>query len=707
VTEDGLGELGRLAEAAGVQTSYWDTRGGRHVATPDAVVAVLSSLGAPIDRPDRLDDLRAAVELEGVDLLEPVVVHWVDGQAVDVDVCRPRGAAATPVRWVVTVEDGGIVEGVVAPDARPPVAAREAGGRPHDVHRIALEGTDRLPAGYHRLFVEADGRGHVATLVVAPRLVAQPAPAERTWGVVAPLSALAAPRPTGPAVADLDGVGRWIHSHGGRIVATLPILAAYLDEPCDFSPYTPVSRRFWNELYLDIEATPELAASPEARALVDALVPSSDAVRFDHRAHHLRLRPVLEALARTFFAAPASTRAPFEEWMAADPTVGAYAAFRAAGDQTRTGWHAWGVGAGRLPAGVEVDGELARYHLYVQWTMRNQLAAVAGRLASRDQRLYLDLPVGTHGDGFDTWAESHLYGWGCAVGAPPDDFFGEGQNWGFPPTNPRAARADGHRQLVAALRHHMHVAGVLRLDHVMGLERLYWVPDGAHAREGVYVRYPREELFAVLCVESMRRDCRIVGEDLGTVTDEIREAMTRHGLLGMYVSQFRLPGHDATVPVPGDRQVAAIDTHDTPTFAGWMQGLDIGIRRATGQIEPAEEHDRYEERRIDVARLVAALRRTGRLGAGDEDADAGVVLAALLEELAASPAAALLVGIDDLVLDTEAQNVPGTPLDRPNWVHILDSSLADLATDDEVTALLRRVQGARLSAHQHALEDPS
>ena len=165
-----------------------------------------------------------------------------------------------------------------------------------------------------------------------------------------------------------------------------------------------------------------MGRQPAARRLVDAVGGDGPAAsprgRFDHRGHYRRIRPVLEELSRTFFAAPASTRRDFERWLADDPTAAAYAAFRAATDQTRSGWHAWQAGPGALPPGVEVDGELARLHLYVQWTMRRQLADVARALAGRDQRLYLDLPVGAHGDGFDTWVDPQLYGWGCSVGAP-------------------------------------------------------------------------------------------------------------------------------------------------------------------------------------------------------------------------------------------------------------------------------------------------
>jgi 4-alpha-glucanotransferase len=702
-----LGELGQLADALGVQTAYWDTAGEAHVARPEALVAVLASMGAPVEVPDRLADLRHHVEQLAVRTLEPVVVHWQDEPCV-LELRIPEGDWPAFASYHVVLDGGGALEGPLPLAEVGVKGVRHADGRAHLVVPVVLPLPGRLPRGYHRLVVELDGHRHEATLISAPERVVQPAPDERTWGVLAALHSLRPVDAIGPHVGELAEVARWIDGHGGRVVATLPILATYLDEPFDPSPYTPVSQRFWNELYCDLSAVPELASCPEARRLLEdgrtaaAVAELGRAELFDHRAQYRLVRPVLEALARTFWEAPASVRAPFQDWVGQRPDVLQYASFRAATDATGTGWHAWEASPGALPHGFEPASGSAATHLYAQWTMHQQLHAVADTLAERDQRLYLDLPVGTHGDGFDTWAHHELFAWGCGVGAPPDDFFAAGQNWGFPPVNPLAARDHGHRHLAACLRHHMGAARILRLDHVMGLHRLYWVPDGADAREGVYVRYPSDELFAVLAVESAHGDVRVVGEDLGTVPDEVRHGVDRHGLLGMYVSQFRLPGDDGALPEPTDRQVASIDTHDTPTFAGWVRGLDVGISRDLGFLDDDEAQRALDRRAHDVDRLRAALERRG-LPVDPDDERA--VFAALVTALGASPAATLLVGIDDLVGETDPQNVPGTGLDRPNWVRRLPCTVAELTTDPRVLSVLDHVQVARLGAHEAAKEE--
>lgn len=703
-----LGELGPLAEALGVETSYRDTAGELRRATPDAVVAVLAAMGAPVAGADDLSELREHAERAAVRLLPVVVVWWTEDAHPLVEVCVPLDAADGTIAYRVDLEEGGEVEGTASLAEAIEVGHRHVGGVTHSVRHLRLD-LRELPLGYHVLSFEWRGARHEATFVVAPRRVVQPAWDERTWGVVAPVYALPPTLAVGPHVGELVELGRWIDHHGGKVVGTLPLLATYLDRPHDPSPYTPVSQRFWNELYLDLAATPELAASPAARELLAepatqrAVAERAEAELFDHRAQYRILRPLLEELAATFFAAPASTRVDFDRWVARRPEVRGYAAFRAATDRSGTGWHAWGTGPGRLPEGTDLDGPEARVHQYVQWTMRHQMGEVAAQLAHAGQRLYLDLPVGTHGDGFDTWSQPELFAWGCGVGAPPDDFFSEGQNWGFPPVSPLAARQQGHRHFASCLAHHMRVAGVLRLDHVMGLHRLFWVPDGAAARDGVYVRYPREELFAVLALESARSGCRVVGEDLGTVPDEVRGAMEHHGLLGMYVSQFQLPvGDGEPVPEPTDRQLAGLDTHDTPTFAGWLQGLDIEVRRGMGLLDDHAAAQAYGGRQRDVDRVVDDLQRRGLLG---DPAGAGEILAALLTQLGASPAATVLVGVDDLLGETDPQNVPGTDLDRPNWVRKLTRPVRDLDADPAIRAMLEALQSARLSAHGRAQEE--
>ncbi|HEY6532420.1 MAG TPA: 4-alpha-glucanotransferase [Acidimicrobiales bacterium] len=702
-----LDELGGLVRQLGVQTGFWDTKGGYHEASADALVAVARSLGAPVDSPDGLDELRHFVEAERARTVEPVVVGR-RGEPLELDVRTDEVGGAERVVVHLVTEAGETHREVLVLAEHPEVDRRWSEGRERSVRRLRLDVVATFPVGYHSVTVELGGGLHPTTLVVAPAQVPQPGPTDRTWGVFAPLYSLRPTGSLGPTVSDLDRLGALSHDVGARVVATLPILATYLSQPFDPSPYAPVSQRFWNELYIDVEATPELASSERARALLEdpdvrrAAAEIAGGERFDHRRAYALVRPVLDELAATRFAGPPAARAGLDQWVARRPDARRYAAFRAATDRTGTGWHAWGVGPGRLPVDV-TDGPEADTHLWAQWTMDRQLGAAAESLAAREQRLYLDLPVGTSGDGFDTWSDHDLYAWGTAVGAPPDDFFGAGQNWGFPPVNPMVSRAQGHRQFAANLRHHLDAARILRLDHVMGLHRLYWVPDGLPATEGVYVQYPAEELFAVLAVEAHRRDALVVGEDLGTVPDEVRHALDHYGILGMYVSQFRLPGWiGQPIPPPDSREVASIDTHDTPPFAAWWRGADVDLRRHLGVVDDDQATSDEARRDSERAALVWALRDAGLLGDHADDDD---VLGALLAALGGSDAATVLVALDDLVLQTDPQNVPGTGADRPNWVRMLPCTLTELFDDPRSRTILDRLQAARLGSHERAAQE--
>ncbi len=692
----GLELLYHHASALGVERGYWDVAGSWNEPGPETVLAVLGALGAPIDvagasaseagMAAAVDQLGHHVDQQALAVLAPVVTV-IEGDPVRVEVVHVGSGDGGRVRLDLRLEDGTDRGGEVELSACDLVAGGQLDGR--DWQRRVVElGGEPLPVGYHELEVELSGARHRATVLVAPAHVHQAGAADRLWGAFAPLYSLRTERSWGPNVFDLDRLGAWIDRSGGKVVGTLPLLASPRSDP---SPYTPLSRRFWNEAYLDVEALTELAGSPRAQAwLADP-----DTQR---RAEHLRrsstadvlaqvelVDRVLDELAPSFFAPGQSGDPAFARWVDDNPLVVDYARFRAVGERHGSRWQAWPDALARGTVGADdYDVAVAARHVYAQWSMDGQLAEVSGRLARRGQHLYLDLPVGCSPEGFDTWIDRHAYGWGAAVGAPPDAFFHAGQNWGFPPVRPAVARAEGHRLLAECLRHHMAHAGMVRLDHVMGLHRLFWVPEGMEATAGAYVRYPTHEQFAVVAIESCRAGCLVVGEDLGTVPDEVREAMDRHRVLRSYVAEFSLPsGPDEPLVGPDHRMVATVDTHDTLPFAAF---LDDPERRQ---------------------RVQSALRRAGWSEQSESDQSELSLLRALLEVLADSQAPAVLVALDDLVARTEPQNVPGTGAERQNWVLRLPATLDELAADPAIAELLASVQAHRLASHLRVRPDPA
>nr|MDQ3301633.1 4-alpha-glucanotransferase [Myxococcota bacterium] len=469
----------------------------------------------------------------------------------------------------------------------------------------------------------------------------------------------------------------------------------FLDEPCMVSPYSPASRVFWNELYLDLGslAADVGAARPTAPPIVaDTPV--------DYRGQYHWRRHVLDPIARALLADP-ERGAEIDAWAHATGAYD-YAAFRAIGETQRTGWHEWPMLLRDAPPPIRtrsdaialgVDSARINTHVVAQWAMQRQL----DKLATHPVRLYLDLPVGVNTDAYEVWRHRGLFMTDLAAGAPPDPLFLGGQNWGLPPLSPIAQRRDRYAYWIRCVRHHMKVAGMLRIDHVMGLFRLYCVPSGRPATDGVYLRYPYDELLAILTLESHRNHCALVGEDLGTVPRQVRPAMARHGLFRLHVGQWFFPTKIGGRPdrSPADA-VASLNTHDTATFAGWWRGADIDDRKDLGLITAAQEGAERVERDASRQALLsfAGMRGSG-VEAGDPLTEVERAMVAATTDLAVGPAEVVLVALDDLALESEPHNVPGTMHERPNWqrrvpgwADALDETRASPAAAATIAALV-------------------
>jgi 4-alpha-glucanotransferase len=333
----------------------------------------------------------------------------------------------------------------------------------------------------------------------------------------------------------------------------------------------------------------------------------------------------------------------------------------------------------------------------VQWLLHQQLDRLASGLRERGQRLYLDLPLGVNPDGFDVWHDQHQFARGISVGAPPDAFFSLGQDWGFPPLAPEALRAAGYAPILAALRNHLRYAGMLRIDHVMALHRLFWVPLGMQAVDGVYVHYPAEELYAVTCLESARHRAIIVGEDLGTVPPAVRRGMARHGLQRLWVLQFEVsPDSRPPISDPPRDAAAGINTHDMPSFAAFWRALDALEREELGLLTPEQAED-VRAQRDRLRRALVDLLRSESWLRGDHAGELDV-LRACLARLAAGSARILLVNLEDLWAEQRPQNVPGTGLERPNWRRKAEYSLEQFGSTPGVVEPLAQIQRLRSAA---------
>lgn len=676
-----LSALRALARLHGVQPAYTDITGRRRTASVDALLRVLAALDVFVSR---LADAPAA--LRGAEAAQPAM---------------PPVAVVRPHRPVLTLPPAraGVVHlELLLEDGRS--ASWTVRGRSRRAQQVRIP--QPLPVGYHRLRVTAGTRTTDTLLIAAPRRAYGRTPEDRVWGVFLPLYALRTGGDGGAGdYAGLGDLADWTAAQGGSVVATLPLLPVFLETPCDPSPYAPVSRRMWNEFYIDVERVRELHGAPDAQALLASresqrlLRAARRAALVDYRALMRLKRAVLEILAASFFdGTDPARREAFEQFAAARPQAADYAAFRAVLDRRRTDWRQW---PGRLRDGTlrpgDYDDADFRYHLYAQWIADEQVAEVSGRIRSAGGMVYVDLPLGTHAWGYDVWRDRSVFAEGVATGAPPDTFFRQGQNWGAQPLHPRRLREQGYRYVIECLRHHLAQATLLRIDHIMGLHRFFWIPHGMAASDGVYVRYPADELYAILAVESVRHRAVIVGENLGTVPREVTAAMTRHRILQSYVVQYALqPNVDVPLSrVPADA-VAAVNTHDMPPFAAFWRGTDLADLTRLGQLSPAQAAEE-RRRRTALLRMLATFLRRRRLLRGTVGAP--TMLRALLRHLGASPARVVLVNLEDLWGETRPQNTPGTGDERPNWRRKAAYALDRIRRMRSVTAALGDLDRAR------------
>lgn len=611
----------QLARLHGIQTSYLDMRHRRRDADPESLILTLRAIGSGVERmADVPDALARRREQLRKRTVEPVMVAW-DGKL----------------------------------------------------------GRHRFNIGYHDIEV----RGQRVFVIAAPTKSFFEKDAKR-WGLFVPIYALHSRRNRNAGdLTDFENVMDWMHDLGGTVAATLPLLGAFLDEPFNPSPYSPATRLFWNEFYIDLERIPEFAgrSAPETPKKTQFV---------DYRSGMAHKRRILEELSCKFFANPAPQRLQsFQQFVRENKDVEDYANFRAVTDRMKAGWHAWParLREGRIQRS-DYDEAAKNYHLYAQWVIQDQLQALSQRAAARGQCLYLDVPLGLHGESYDIWRNRELFVEGVCAGAPPDPVFTKGQNWVFPPMNPEAMRLDRYQYFIAYLRNHFRFAKLLRFDHVMGLHRLYWIPNELTGDKGVYVEYPAEELWAILSLESHRYQAGIVGENLGTVPSAVNVAMKKHDIRQMYVAQYEImedPNKPALRPPP-EKCVASLNTHDMPPFRAFLDGADIDDRVDLGFINEKIARMERKQRRL----MRAALEK--RESRGHTSCPP---FASAMRFLSESMANIVLANLEDLWEETFPQNVPATNEERPNWRRRVRPSVEQIRKMAGVAEVLSNVFAQR------------
>ena len=519
-----------------------------------------------------------------------------------------------------------------------------------EVRHVDGELPEDFPLGYHWL---QSPQGRRRRLIVSPGRCWLPE--DRRWGWAVQLYATRSAGSWGIGdLADLRAVRRMAADQGAGFVLINPLHAVAPTPEQEASPYLPATRRFRNPIYLRVSEVPGVDAvdleDDAGRALNEGSLIDRDAIWARKR----------EVLMRIFFAHGGGEA--FARWREEQgQTLQDWATWAAIVEEHGGDWHTWPEElrrpqSPRLAAYVEQHGAVVAFHAWLQWALDLQFTAATG-----DMTVIQDLPIGFAGGGADAWAWQDVLAEGCTVGAPPDAFNSTGQDWGSPPLIPWRLRDADYEPFIQSIRATMAGAGGLRIDHVMGLFRLWWVPAGGSAAEGAYVRYPAEDLLDIVALESHRAQALVVGEDLGTVEDGVREAMAEHGVLSYRLLWFE---DDDPAEWPAEA-MAAITTHDLPTVAGLWSGEDVEEQREYGT---GTEEELARGRKSLLEHLPGL----------PEGAPAEQAVERAHELLAQAPSMLLSATLDDALGELRRPNMPSTD-ERPNWSLPLPVLVEDLA----------------------------
>jgi 4-alpha-glucanotransferase len=606
-----MSELVDRAERWGVQASYEDFRGQPRLASPEVIEAILDALGAGDEEPPE----------------------------TTARVVRTGERAELPDVRAIELEEGG---------------------------SVAVEGLlpEEVPSGYHRA-VASDG--HRSRLIVSPGTCFLPKDL-RAWGWAVQLYALRSHSSWGMGdLADLERFGRWSRSTGAGLTLVNPLFAVGPSPQQEPSPYFPTSRRFYNHLYLRIEDVPGAGDLQALDTLTRAGRGLNDTDLIERDEIH-RLKS--SALERIYETGPDSPHGFDAFQVEQGATLEAFATFMALAEHHGGGPSSW-------PAEYSHPSSLAvrrferehagriRFHKWVQFVIDEQL-----HRTSSATDLVHDLPVGSDGDGADAWIWQDVYARTMRVGAPPDEFNTGGQDWGFPPMSPWQLAAADYEPFIQALRGGFRNGAGLRIDHVMGLFRLFWIPEGATPSEGAYVLYPHRELLDIVALESHRAKAFVIGEDLGTVEGHVRDEMAARSMLSYKLMWFE---HDPPSRFP-ELALAAITNHDVPTVAGMWTGSDLMHQEKLGLNPDAGAAEALRSRAQEM------------LGVAD-DAAPDEVIERAVTELAGAPSKVVVATLEDALAMTDRPNMPGTVSERPNWSIPLPKTMEEIERDPQVAKL--------------------
>lgn len=711
----------QLCECCGITESYYDISGGHHVATLESRQSLLQAMRVNIHNDQDIYHNLELIRLrDWQHTVAPVHVYAHSNHQQQIALVLNQSQTEEPVHWQIVEDNGQTHGGEWQFDAHHAAEQNEINGVACFRFYAQLPVVSQI--GYHQLKLQLAGDTHAGSLLIAtPQTCYQP-PAfeaeEKVWGISLQLYALRSKRNWGIGdFTDLANAIKILAPLGVDVIGLNPLHALFSHLPENASPYSPSNRDFVNPVYLDIEAIEAFHNSAEARQRV-----ASD--DFQARLQSLRdcdlvnytgvwqaKNQILKLLYAQFRKELANEKSEsvkaFRQYqLDGGKELFNFSLFEALQahfhqqDASLETWQQWPQAfhhpeSSSVKDWAESNRDKIEFHEYLQWQLQQQLSAAQAHSQRLGMRigLYNDLAVGNEPFSSACWAEQANYASGVGVGAPPDDFSLLGQNWGLPPQLPQVLGDDAYRLFIQTLQANMRQAGALRIDHVMGLMRLYWVPEGYSADQGTYVAYPFDDLLGIVALESQRNRCLIVGEDLGTVPDEVRHQLWVKRIFSYRILFFEKDWQQGTFKAPHEYPEYALCTsgsHDLPTLKGYWQGLDLELREALNlfpsdevkhQQQNARGHDRYTIKQALHHEQLISDEVLHDDSQGNLSAD---MFLSIQRFLARSQSLLMMVQLEDLFSQLSQLNVPGTIDEYPNWRHKVSLNLEDWLEASEI-----------------------
>lgn len=721
----------KLANQVGFHNSYVNSFGNQVFATDESRSSLLQAMGFNVSSNEAIEkECLKLTNQSWLDLLQPTEIIKSEAPNYFIKVSLPSEMINSVLSYSITLEDGELVKGESDLSTLKSIEQKSINGK--EYQKLLVE-IPKLVEGYHEMYaaIEASGKKLTAknSLIIAPKTGYSPKDAAeyKMWGLAAQLYSLKTKNSWG--IGDFGDLNTMVKAAGKKGVSTIglnPLHPLYPGNPAHRSPYSPTSRTFLNTLYIDVTRVPNFETCSEAKKIVLSedfqtqikQANNQEHIDYQHVAH-LKYQ-ILDLLHQDFRKHAQQDTSESKAFAAFKTKMGEsllllatfdalYEHFRKI-DFNAFGWTSWPEeyqdhNSQAVKEFQNSHAERIDYFMFTQWLADSQLSEVSKTAKDSGMALglYLDLAVGCDGGGADVWSNRSLYVSGGSVGAPPDATNLLGQDWGLTPINPLELRRQGFKPFIEALRSNMRHAGAIRIDHVLGYMRQYWVAPGKKADEGIYITFPFEDLLRIIALESSRDNCVVIGEDLGTTPEGFGEIMAAAGLLSYKIlfferwesGLFLRPEHYP------EQAMVTVSTHDLPTLASWWTGNDLKWRNNLN-LYPNEEMSQQdkENRVLDRERLIAALIDLGVLKPEEAPQKAPATMNCQLEEavqsyLAKSPCRIQMIPLEDALGMHEQVNIPGTIDEHPNWLQRLNIQVDELWNQKSMASLINVMQKER------------